>query len=146
MSVVDELNDILASERAEVEATRKLIEELRHQAPDLADGLETIHDSARWACAGLYHVINHSGGVPALDIGSLADRLDRETEVVDKLKTLSRHQEAAIRQTKHILNREDMDETAQGLLSEIVSIHQRNRDWLKEKIGEWTPDLERHTA
>jgi hypothetical protein len=140
MVLIDELNDLLASERGMVEAANALFDVVCREDTDLEQGLQDILDSARWACSALYHLLTQLDATPTLDIKDLLDRLDRERELPPRLKIFCREHEKMLRTSKRLLRHEDLSQQTRDTLEEIAGIHERGTRWLSEIIREWAPD------
>ncbi len=72
--VVDELNELLISERGQVEALKTLLSAVEHTDPDIADSGRDVLQTASWTCVGLDHRISQLGKAPSLEVSRLAER------------------------------------------------------------------------
>lgn len=139
-SVVEELNELLKRERGEVEAVDTLIAELEDTDPDIAEGAADVLDTASWSCSGLYHRINQLGGTPTLDSTNLAEDMEDQESVKGKLELLCKSQYEDNDRVKAVLDRDDLDETTRGFLSDLLNAHADTVRWCETALTQWKVD------
>ena len=140
-SVVDELNELLARERGEVEALKALTDSLRQRDPDLVPGAEDAMETASWSCSGLYHRINQLGGKPTLEVSNLPDRVANQDDTKGKLKTVCASQRQDLRILKSLLRHEELDDATRSFLKDLLASHEVAADWCSSALSEWEPDV-----
>ncbi len=140
-SVVEELNQLLARERGEVEALDVLVEQFSKCDPDLVRGAEDARETASWACSGLYHRINQLHGTPTLDSSRLADRVINEPETQQKVKIVCGAQKQDVRSVKSLLKRDDIDDATRSFLRDMLNAYDASADWCASTLGEWERDI-----
>jgi iron uptake system EfeUOB component EfeO/EfeM len=139
-SLVDDLNNLIEKTRAGFEAAEQLAAEIKDCDPDIETRLEDIADAERWSSSGLYHRITQLDGTPNLLVSDFPSRIATKEALQDKIKMLEHQQEQIAREAKHILNRDDLNEPTQELLTEIRNLHMRNANWCKQILEQWKID------
>ena len=136
-SVVDELNELLSSERGEVEAVDVLIKQLAETDADIAESAADALRTASWSCSGLYHRINQLHGSTTLDSTNLAEELSARPDAKSKLEFLCAAQERDKARTESILRRKDLDNTTRSFLIDLTRAHEETLGWCETVLDEW---------
>lgn len=140
-SVVDDLNDLLARERGEVEAVEALLEELRRTDADLAESGSDVLTTASWSCSGLYHRIVQLNGVPTVDSSDLAqDILDRP-DTQSKLEFLCAEQQQDLNKIRGVLKHKGLDKTTREFIEELRDAHRETVRWCEAALSQWKADI-----
>jgi hypothetical protein len=139
-SVVDDLNELLTIERGEAEALEIVLKELSVLDKDLADSGADVLQTASWSCSGLYRRITQLHGAPTLDASGLADDLADRPDTKSKLDILCKEEERIRKRIHAILTRNDIDDTTQGFLKDLLDAHKQSTLWCATTLGEWKRD------
>ncbi len=137
-SLVDELNDLLARERGELEAVAVLLDDLAETDPDLADGAADALSTERWSISGLYHRIVALGGSPTLEVVDLASEMAAAPDPKDKLNLLCGTQRTDGRRLRKTLARDDLDRTTRDFLTDVLRSHEETAAWCESVLSEWS--------
>jgi hypothetical protein len=136
-SLVDDLNDLLARERGELEAVAELLEELSETDPDLAEGAADALSTERWSISGLYHRIVALHGSPTLEVADFAEEMALAADLKSKLRLLCRAQKSDGRSIRSVLNSEGIDGTTRDFLSDLLRAHEETAAWCDSVVSEW---------
>ncbi|MCE5198923.1 MAG: ferritin-like domain-containing protein [Armatimonadota bacterium] len=136
-SVVDDLNNLLARERGEVEALRTVVQDLHSTDPDLADSGDDVVQAGSWCCNGLYKRISQLDGTPTLDSTDLERQVSDKPDVPSKLKMVCSREKDDRSQVKHLLKRDDLDNDTREFLREMLDMHMEKARWCESTLDQW---------
>lgn len=121
--VVEQLNRLLAAERAGVEALSRLVE----QAPtsEMRALFSQIRDDEAWACAGLIGCLARLGRRPTRAKGGFAVKVLALPALPDRVRLLNRGQRWVVERIDGLLPW-DLDEETRAFLAEMRAGHLLN--------------------
>lgn len=121
--VVEQLNRLLAAERAGVEALSRLVEQA--PTPEMRTLFSQIRDDEAWVCAGLVGCLARLGRRPTLAKGDFAVKVLALPALPDRVRLLNRGQRWVVERIDGLLPR-DLDEDTRAFLAEMRAVHLRN--------------------
>jgi Domain of unknown function (DUF6306) len=121
--VVEQLNRLLAAERAGVEALSRLVE--RALTSEMRTCFSQIRDDEAWACAGLVGCLARLGRRPTRTKGDFAAKVLALPALPDSVRLLNRGQRWVVERVDGLLAR-DLDEDTRAFLAEMRAVHLRN--------------------
>lgn len=136
-SVVEELNQLLARERGQVEALKAFLDDMDETDPDIAESGADVLQTAGWTCSGLYHRITQLHGTPALDATDLEARMCDQPDPDSKLKLICREHRNDVSLAKSILKRDDLDDTTRDFLKDVLNAHQDTARWCEATLAQF---------
>ena len=122
IDIVEQLNELLAAERAGVDTLSRLGEDASPATRPLFD---EIRDDEAWSCAGLVECLKRLGHQPTRAKGNFAEKVLALPTLPERLRLLNRGQRWVMERIDGLLPKELHDDT-RAFLREMRDVHIRN--------------------
>ena len=122
IDIVEQLNELLAAERAGVDTLSRLGE---HASADTRPLFDEIRDDEAWSCAGLVECLKRLGHQPTRAKGNFAEKVLALPTLPERLRLLNRGQRWVMERIDGLLPKELHDDT-RAFLTEMRDVHVRN--------------------
>ncbi len=134
--VIVKLNELLAADRAGVEAVALMSQGLPRGFA--RNELEKMGRDESWSCAGLREAIVRLGGEPTQDKGDFAAKIAALSSFRERLQLMSRGQAWVVKRIDALLAG-PLDEETRLFLREMRDAHQHNIDWCDQLAEALSP-------
>ena len=122
IDIVEQLNELLAAERAGVDTLSRLGE---HASAATRPLFDEIRDDEAWSCAGLVECLKRLGHQPTRAKGNFAEKVLALPTLPERLRLLNRGQRWVMERIDGLLPKELHDDT-RAFLTEMRDVHIRN--------------------
>lgn len=121
--IVEQLNELLAAERAGVDTLSRLGE--HPPTPEMRTLFDEIRDDEAWSCAGLVACLKRLGHEPTRAKGNFAEKVLALPTLPERLRLLNRGQRWVMERIDGLLPKELHDDS-RAFLTEMRDVHVRN--------------------
>ena len=123
VDIVEQLNELLAAERAGVDTLSRLGE--HPPTPEMRTLFNEIRDDEAWSCAGLVACLKRLGHEPTRAKGNFAEKVLALPTLPERLRLLNRGQRWVMERIDGLLPKELHDDS-RAFLTEMRDVHVRN--------------------